>query len=319
MNAVWLAVLFIPLGLLLWFFGPREKINETVDLNELPEDLDRYLDESESRFPNIREGLKKEILWVDPEKKQQTELSIIYLHGFSASRAEISPVPEHVAMELGANLFFTRLSGHGSTGSDLGDSNADDWLKDAVEALKIGQRIGKKVVLMGTSTGGTLALWLAFKFQDAPLRALILTSPNLGLKDPRSIITLFPWPRFFVSLLVGNVRSWDAKNEAHSHAWTNHYPTGVGVSMVGLTRKVLTNAFEHLRIPCLTLYSPRDTVVHPRKIETIFDRLGSSPKRLLAILDSEDPGQHVITGDILSPSTNERVIHQMLKFLKNLG
>ena len=179
MNAVWLAVLFIPLGLLLWFFGPREKINETVDLNELPEDLDRYLDESESRFPNIREGLKKEILWIDPEKKQQTELSIVYLHGFSASRAEISPVPEHVAMELGANLFFTRLSGHGSTGSDLGDSNADDWLKDAVEALKIGQQIGKKVVLMGTSTGGTLALWLAFKFQDAPLRALILTSPNL--------------------------------------------------------------------------------------------------------------------------------------------
>ena len=47
MNAVWLAVLFIPLGLLLWFFRPREKINETVDLNELPEDLDRYLDESE--------------------------------------------------------------------------------------------------------------------------------------------------------------------------------------------------------------------------------------------------------------------------------
>ena len=84
MNAVWLAVLFIPLGLLLWFFGPREKINETVDLNELPEDLDRYLDESESRFPNIREGLKKEILWIDPEKKQQTELSIVYLHGFSA-------------------------------------------------------------------------------------------------------------------------------------------------------------------------------------------------------------------------------------------
>ena len=315
---MWLGFLFLVIGLI-WFFGPRVTLDETIQPIQLPEDLDRHLNENESRFNNIREGLKKEILWNDPKKKEQTELSVIYLHGFSASRLEISPVPENVSLELGANLFMTRLSGHGRTGKDLGDSNANEWLKDALEALEIGKRIGKKVVLMGTSTGGTLVLWLALKYAKAPIHSLILISPNLGLKDPRSILTRFPWPRFFVSLFVGKERSWEAKNKAHSHAWTNHYPTGVGISMDALARVVFSKSFRHLRIPCLTLYSPQDTVVSPRKIEATFDKMGCTPKKLMAVLDSEDLSQHVITGDILSPKTNERVTQKILQFILQIG
>ena len=160
---MWLGFLFLVIGLI-WFLGPRVTVDETIQPLQLPKNLDQYLDQSESSFNNIREGLNKEILWNDPEKKQQTELSVVYLHGFSASRLEISPVPENMSLALGANLFMTRLSGHGRTGKDLGESSANEWLQDALEALEIGKRIGKRVVLMGTSTGGTLVLWLALKY-----------------------------------------------------------------------------------------------------------------------------------------------------------
>ena len=117
MNVLWLVAAVVLCGILIWAYGPREVIDQQVEIPELPADLEAYLTESESRYNDIRPGLEKTILWHDPQRKKATELSLVYLHGFSASRAEISPVPERVAQELGANLFFTRLAGHGRTGT----------------------------------------------------------------------------------------------------------------------------------------------------------------------------------------------------------
>ena len=65
---MWLGFLFLVIGLV-WFFGPRVTLDENIQPIQLPEDLDRYLHKSESRFNNIQEGLKKEILWNRPKKK----------------------------------------------------------------------------------------------------------------------------------------------------------------------------------------------------------------------------------------------------------
>ena len=167
MSLEWLAILLVFALLLLWFLGPRIIIDETFQSVQLPKDLNHYLNQSESRFSNIREGLNKEILWANAEEKQ-TEYSIVYLHGFSASRQEISPVMEKVADALGANLFFTRLSGHGQTTEALSESTPKEWFQDATEALEIGKRLGEKVILVGTSTGATLALWLSLKHPSYP-------------------------------------------------------------------------------------------------------------------------------------------------------
>ena len=118
---------------------------------------------------------------------------------------------------------------------------------------------------------------------------------------------------------MGKERSWKPKNKSHSHAWTNHYPIGVGISMDALARVVFTKSFQHLRIPCLTLYSPQDNVVNSKKIETTFDKMGCTPKKLMAVLDSGDLNQHIITGDILSPKTNKRVTQKILQFIQQIG
>ena len=144
MSLEWLAILLVFALLLLWFLGPRIIIDETVQSVQLPKDLNHYLNQSESRFSNIREELNKEILWANSEK--QTEYSIVNLHGFSASRQEISPVMEKVADALGANLFFTRFSGHGQTTEALSQSTPKEWFQDATEALEIGKLLGEKEI-----------------------------------------------------------------------------------------------------------------------------------------------------------------------------
>ncbi len=313
-------LLLIFLGAAAFFLlGPREQLKHQVVKPELPDNLEEMLRESESRLQDIRPGLEKKIVWVDPVNKVRTPLSLIYLHGFSASRVELSPVPEEAARILGANLFLTRLSGHGRTGEALGGTGAEEWFRDALEALSIGKRLGEKVVLVGTSTGSTLACWLALYHPDASLHAMIHVSPNLGLNDARRFLVHLPWSRQLVKLVVGRERRWEPRNAAQAHGWTYRYPSGVGLSVLKMVHDVTREDFTKIRVPSLFVYSPADKTVSPKRIDHFYSQLGTERKKKVLITDSSDPENHVIAGDIISPKTNERVISEIVEFVRTLN
>jgi pimeloyl-ACP methyl ester carboxylesterase len=144
--------------LLVFFAGPRVSLEPDLKPIALPEDLDEYLKQSEAAFSDIVPGAEKTIIWANPEKTKTT-LAVIYLHGYSATRQETAPLSEHIAKKLGANLFCTRLSGHGRGGAAMAEACANDWLNDSLEALAIGKRLGEKIIIISVSTGGTLAAW----------------------------------------------------------------------------------------------------------------------------------------------------------------
>ena len=50
-----------------------------------------------------------------------------------------------------------RLAGHGRSGAAMAEPLAGDWIEDMAEAMAIGRRLGDRVVVIATSTGGTLA------------------------------------------------------------------------------------------------------------------------------------------------------------------
>ena len=184
--------------------GPRVAVEEPRNRVELPDDLDAYLLASESRFAGLTPGTEKVIRWADASERAVTPWSVVYLHGFSASRQETAPLADSVAAHLGANLFYTRLTGHGLPG----------------EALAIGRRLGERVLVVGTSTGGTLASWLATDPDwAASIGAMVLISPNFGPRDPRSDMLLWPWGRQLARAVIGEWRSWDPVNERQEEFW----------------------------------------------------------------------------------------------------
>ena len=69
----------------------------------------------------------------------------------------MSPFPNAIALGLNANIYNARLSGHGCGGEALGKVKVKDWVFDLSEALEIGRKIGEKIIIIGSSTGGTLA------------------------------------------------------------------------------------------------------------------------------------------------------------------
>ena len=103
----------------------------------------------------LRPGTEKKVLWAQGNGVK-SKTSIVFIHGFSASRVEIDPVVDLIAAELNANVYFTRLRGHGQDGKALGEATYEQLLDDTIEAIEIGKSIGDDVLLIGCSTGCSL-------------------------------------------------------------------------------------------------------------------------------------------------------------------
>lgn len=283
----------------------------------LPDDIDGWLRLRESAADaryGLVPGTEKRIRWQSPGER--TPIVIVNLHGFSATRAELAPLPERLADALGANLFETRLRGHGRRREALAEVTAEDWLDDAAEALRIAAALGDHVVVIGTSTGATLALAMHDHALMAPVRQFILVSPNLRPADPKSIWVTRPGGKLLLMLLAGESRSWTPHNEQQARYWSTTYPTAAAVEVM----RLVDRAQQKLRLPMsqelLMLVAPGDEVVSPQAARDAYARADSPRKALVEFTASQDPKHHILAGDIMSPQTTDAVLALILEFLR---
>lgn len=305
---------------LLWLLGPREPVDLTFRFEpaRLGDDLDAYLQANEAGVANLRPNSAKEIVWAYPASRARTPVALVYLHGFSAAKAEIRPVPDMVAAELGANLYFARLKGHGRDGAAMAEASVNDWVQDAAEAVAIGERIGEKLVLIGTSTGGTLATLAASlpELRDR-IDALVLVSPNFAIRAAGSDLLTMPFGEALAKLAVGRERSWKPSNDEHGANWTTAYPTEAVMPMAALVRRTAAMPFEQMTVPTLFVFHPDDTVVDQSVTAQVAERWGG-PVTVVRLDRTDSPDNHVVAGDIISPSNNEPVAEAILKFVQSL-
>lgn len=298
-----LAFLLLTIGAV-WALAPRDALNPaiTFDPGALPGDLDGWLATREAVFSDITPGAEKRIVWAGAPGAK-TPLAVVYLHGFSATSEEVRPLPDDVAKGLGANLYFARLAGHGRGGAAMATAAAEDWITDLDEALAIGRRIGDRVLVIGTSTGGTLA---ALAAQD-PARAqslagVVLISPNFALAPPGSFILDLPLARHWGPLVAGPERSFVPQNDEHGKWWTTRYPTAALFPMATLTRHVRALDFGQATVPALMIYVDGDQVVDATTTARIAAAWGAGAEVHQPVLTAaDDPYAHVIAGRILSP------------------
>ncbi len=286
-----------------------------LDSPSLPDNLDEWLASSEASSPYpLIPGTEKHIRW-QTQPGQKTPYAIVYLHGFSASRQEISPTMEIVADAVGANLFATRLNGHGRSSGALENVVAESWLDDAAEALAIGERIGEQTILVGTSTGATLAVAMAEHELMQTVSHIVLISPNFALNDSRAALLTKPAGPQLADLLLGETRRFDVRNEGHGTYWSSSYPTRAVVEAMRLVDFV--DASLPLSLPgrLLVVYSPKDAVISPDAVLETLARITTSERSIVEVTETDDPLFHVIAGDILSPSSTQTVAAAITTFL----
>lgn len=254
------------------------------------------------------------IVWADGEAR--TSWSVVNLHGFSATRQETAPLAETVASMLNANLYEARLTGHGRVEQPLAGVRAEDWLQDAADALASGAAIGDKIVVIGTSTGATLAAAMLDHELAKHIDTLVMISPNFEPRDPGARWLTRPAGPLLARLTVGDTRCWEPRDELQERFWSTCYPTAAAVEMMRLVDRA--NRLLPADIPqrLLMFYSRGDMVISPKAALDVFNATASPQKAAMEITDSEDPSQHVLAGDILSPTTTQAVADAIVSFIR---
>ena len=218
-----------------------------------PDGLESYVAAHE-RGHKLKPDNQARIIWRD-SLRTKTEYAVVYLHGFSASPKEGDPVHKRFAERFGCNLYLSRLADHGIDTTDaLYYFTADRAWESAKQALAIGEQLGKKVILMSTSTGGTLALQLAAEYPEK-VHSLISLSPNIALSDPAAFILNDPWGLYIARMVLGGKLRDTGAGSEDSKYWNGTYRIESLVQLQELLETSMhKKTFQRVRQPSLTLY-----------------------------------------------------------------
>ncbi len=263
------------------------------------------------------------IVWFNDTTKAETDYCIVYLHGFSASQKEGDPIHRNIAVEFGCNLYLSRLAEHGiDTSEQLICLTADKYWESAKKALAIGKKLGKKLILIGTSTGASLALQLAADFPK-DVAAIILLSPNIAINDPFAWVLNDPWGLQIARFVKhGKYVVADDDRPEYRKYWNKPYRLEAAVALEEyLETAMIPGNFKKVTQPVLLLYYYKDrihqdSVVKVSAMLDMFDELGTSAdrKRKVALPNT---GDHVIGSPIKSRDV-ESVQKEIEKFLINV-
>lgn len=290
----------------IYISGPQpSKPLYNKDVPVIPDDLENYISKKESSH-RLKKNNEARIIWANDSSKTKTEYAIVYLHGFSASQEEGNPVHRNVAAYFGCNLYLSRLAEHGiDTTDQLINLTSENYWESAKEALFIGKKLGKKVILMGTSTGGTQALQLAANYPHE-VAAIILYSPNIEINDPNAYLLNNPWGLQIARLVKGGKLNYPADTRPiYSEYWNRPYRLEAVVNLEEMLETTMTNeTFSKITQPVLMLYyykdeNHQDKVVKVDAMKKMFSAL-STPDDMKVALAVPNAGNHVLGSPIMS-------------------
>lgn len=319
----WILLILMLVLAVTYFTGPKiPKPEFSKVLPRLPEKLpalEEYVQQREAKQPTRKDNQAR-ILWQDSVPKM-TDFSIVYLHGFGGSYRDGYPVNVQVADTLGANIYLARWAGHGlQPETALKDFSPDAAWESAKEALAIGNKIGKKVIIMSTSTGGTLALKLAATYPERVF-ALINISPNIEDDFDGSFLLNSPWGYELAHLVsFGDRRKIEHEKQIASRYFDTVYPSKALVDLQVLLAKSMTKkTFQKVKCPVLTLYYYENFLEEDEHVEVeVFPEVHkkfSTPDSLKKLVRLEEPRNHFMGSEIKSKNT-EVVLQAIVKFFR---
>jgi pimeloyl-ACP methyl ester carboxylesterase len=304
---VWI-VAFVAVLALVYFVGPKvtatlpDPALPTVTQN-LPE-LEAEINRSEAEIKDLKRDNQARIVWADSSKKEKTPYSIVYIHGFGASWAEGEPIHRNLAKRYGANLYLSRMHDAGISDTNaFDDLTPDNFIAGAKRALAIGKALGDSVIVVGTSAGGLLTVYLASTNPD--IKAIVLYSPCMAVASPAIKLITGPWGKQILHGIMGERRKSSDTIPDRANFWLQSYNTN-GLLALQQTIDLVSRpeVYKKVKMPVYMAYyykneEAQDKVVSVKAMLDMFPQLGT-PANLKVEKAFPNSGDHVIGSYIRS-------------------
>jgi carboxylesterase len=213
----------------------------------------------------------------------------LVLHGLGGGRYELEPVIAALEAE-GLRVSAPVLPGHDGPGPVMPASCWRDWaaaVESSFDELAAG---GGPVVVVGFSTGATLALYLAGR---RPVARLVLLAPFLAIRysglipfRPATVLGLLSRLKPHLPRRAPAVRDREMRQLAAGSDRFRTFNVNAALSALELIEEVKP-LIPRITIPTLIIQGRRDTVVEPASASELYQLLGSA-QRSLVILPRSD-------------------------------
>jgi carboxylesterase len=230
----------------------------------------------------------------EPFRAAGGPVGALVIHGFTGSPVSTRPWAEHLAAG-GLTVTAPRLPGHGSRWQDLNLTRWPDWYAEVDRALTELLARCERVVVMGLSVGGCLALRLAEE-RGPDVTGLVVVNPSLMTTDPRARLS------GVLSRVVASMPGVvdDIKKPGVTEGGYSRLPTRAFHSLRQLWALTVADLGK-VTAPLLVFRSSVDHVVEAVSTETLLARVGSTDVEERVLPDS----YHVATLDNDAPAIFE--------------
>jgi carboxylesterase len=224
---------------------------------------------------------------------------VLLVHGFTGAPSEMRLAGEYLN-NLGYTVFAPRLPGHGTTPEEMAATGWPQWYGSVEDGYHLLTGLCAGVSAVGLSMGGLLTLKLASEYC---LHRLVVLSTPIYIANKR--LPLLPVYRLFTNFVTKKRKRLPAAGQAYSINY-DVTPLSSLASLLNLIKQMDT-VLPRVTVPTLVIQSRTEHTVVPESASYIYNRLGSSEKKLVWLNKSG----HVVTLD------NERdyVFQVMSQFL----
>lgn len=211
------------------------------------------------------------------QQHAKAPVGVLIIHGFSATPESVA-ILEKPLQALGLPVSLPLLSGHGASSPEaLRGVTFHDWIADACRAFQALAEKADKIIIVGHSMGGLIALRLAAQYAGT-VDSLVLAAPALRLASLLAPGRPF---HFAAAPLARVIKRWDIKP-----VFTG--PDYLGsVAPISSNRESMASVGTHaywatlpllgsVTVPVILLQNRRETTVRSESVAMLFNRIGTS-------------------------------------------